>query len=368
MAPSFHARIMLVLRAGIAILVPLGTGLSGYAFAAPLDALLTTETHGRANELHLDLGVDAVNDTLDIFNIRDQDPKYAGTNVGDYKGVHLLVGYGLTEQLWVDAGFWRREISYRTDTETLNSWQAALQYRFSGSPDSIARYGVRIGAWGNEAGVLNKSTPTSAFNQSLDSISVNNPRDRQFQIDLIGSWKIKPEIRLGAFAGGGISQVDLGSITAGYKGCLYDIRFSSSEVSGTQVGRCGGLLSSRFTAPVTDDYSQGLAYSGHYVHAGVNLRWQVAKWTLKGGYTLQQLTRENVDDMVTRQGGTAYTRNNILEGELSHAWGLHFEGYARAEVMSNQFVGEIPFAYNAFTASKFGGKYGLLSLGLRATI
>ena len=31
--------------------------------------------------------------------------------------------------------------------------------------------------------------------------------------------------------------------------------------------------------------------------------------------------------------------------------------------MSNQFVGEIPFAYNSVTAAKFSNRYGLASVG-----
>jgi hypothetical protein len=32
--------------------------------------------------------------------------------------------------------------------------------------------------------------------------------------------------------------------------------------------------------------------------------------------------------------------------------------------MRNQFVGEVPFTYNGFTASKFDHRYGFVSFGM----
>jgi hypothetical protein len=38
--------------------------------------------------------------------------------------------------------------------------------------------------------------------------------------------------------------------------------------------------------------------------------------------------------------------------------------FVRGQYMSNQFLGEVPFAYNRFTASKFSRRYSLVTAGL----
>ena len=39
-------------------------------------------------------------------------------------------------------------------------------------------------------------------------------------------------------------------------------------------------------------------------------------------------------------------------------------GLPRAQLMSNQFVGDIPFTYDGFTAGKFDRRYGFVSFGM----
>ncbi|MFX6853769.1 hypothetical protein ABTH64_18970, partial [Acinetobacter baumannii] len=62
--------------------------------------------------MQLTAAYDAMDDTLDVFNLRSSDPVYGGTNVGDYTGQHLLAGYAISNRFWVDAGYWSRHIHY----------------------------------------------------------------------------------------------------------------------------------------------------------------------------------------------------------------------------------------------------------------
>jgi hypothetical protein len=353
--------------AGIVLLACALGCLPGLALAAPLDDLLTANTPARGT-VKVEGAFDAVNSTLDVFKIRANDPTYSGTDVGDYKGAHLLAGYALSDRAWIDGGLWDRHITYRGNVESLRSWQAAFQYRFAGAPDASSSYGLRVGVWGNSAGDLSKSTPTVLFGQKLDSVNVADPKDLQYQADVLGTWKTSPHLALSAFAGGGLSSVEVGGLTAGVGDCQYALELKPSSITGNQIGQCGAVLTASFYKPVKYDVSHSLAYKASYAHLGMNVRWDHERWTVRGGYLFEVLNRRDVDYLITAKlGGSAYKRNNILDAELAWMAATKTDLFVRAEVMSNQFNGEIPFAYNAVTASKFNGKYGFLSFGLRST-
>jgi len=339
--------------------------LSDYAKAAPLDDLLTADTPAKGM-VRLEGGYDAVNNTLDVFKVRANDPVYGGTDVGNYSGEHILAGYALTDRWWVDGGLWDRHITYHSNVETLQSWQAALQYRFAGTPDSGSSYGLRLSAWGDGASDLNKSSSTTLFGQQLTSVDVSNPSDSQLQADLLGSWKPAEHLELAALAGGGVSSVSVDELVAGYNHCQYDVSLNGSSISASEIGQCT-ITSFTITQSGGTDLSNSLSYKANFMHVGLNWRWNYARWTVKGGYLQEAFNREGVDTVVTHFGGTAYKRNNILDGDISYLVAHHTDVFVRAEVMSNQLLGEVPFAYNAFTASKFNGKYGLMTFGVRAT-
>jgi len=341
---------------------------SGYistACAAPLDDLLTADTPMRLGAGNAEISYDAMNGTLDVFHIRANDAQYAGTNVGDYSGAHIKGGINLTNRLWLDGGFWHRSIKYNTDTESLDTWQIGLQYLLAGNSHSDQLYAVRVSAWGDRAGTLSKSTPTTVSGQQLDYIDVKNPNDTQFQADLLGSWKLNQAWMLSGLVGGGYSKVNVGDITAGYNGCAYAINVQNNATTGNQIGACGPIVSSSFSVPSTINLHDGLSYSANYAHLGLNLQWHYRKWTLKGGYLFEVVDRKNVDSIISTLGRTSYRQNNIFDGELAYQVLPQADLFVRGEIMTNQFVGEIPFTYNAVTSNKFSERYGIVSFGAR---
>jgi hypothetical protein len=84
---------------------------------------------------------------------------------------------------------------------------------------------------------------------------------------------------------------------------------------------------------------------------------------LTGGYQYQRLNRDNVDSLIVSRGGESYGTNHVLVGEIARKVGQSSVVFLRGQMMSNQLVGEIPFAYNTITASKFSNRYGLASVG-----
>ncbi|MCX7177565.1 MAG: hypothetical protein NTX56_01975 [Proteobacteria bacterium] len=333
--------------------------------AAPLDAFLAADTQLTPWQGQAEIGYDAVNDGIDVFKVRANDPVYGGSNVGDYNGFHLRGIYQFPHRLSLHGDWWQRQIKYRADKQDLHSWVVAVQYRlFENNNWNKSNYALRVSAWGNEASTLTKSSPTSLFGRTLDSVSVSDPKDRQFQLDLLGSWRLSDRLDASAFVGTGKSQVSVGAVggTITDNGCAYNLSFSGSLATATLANPCGSLISASFTTP-GPDIGQEVAYHAKHLHAGGMLQWRDLVWRLSGGYQYQRLIRDHVDDLIASRGGESYRSNHVLVGEIARKVGQSSAIFLRGQLMSNQFVGEIPFAYNSVTASKFSNRYGLASVG-----
>lgn len=339
--------------------------LAGSVEAAPLDAMLSADQYRKAGEFRAEASYDAMNGTLDLLNMRGRDTQYAGTNVGDYSGLHMRAGYALTDRLSLDGGAWQRRISYRSDNESLQSWQTAVQYRLMSNKRS--NFALRLGMWGDQADTMTKSSPTLVQGRTVNSVTINSLRDIQQQADLVGSWRLTRKSSASAFVGLGRSNVTTGNMSANYtsgNGCNYNMSFTATETTGVLAAPCaapGGVVTS-FSTPqsVLPEFS----YHANYYQLGGMLQWHDSNWGLRGGYQYQHLKRANVDALIVSNGGVSYQSNHILVAEVSRKVNRHVEAFVRGQTMSNQFVGEIPFSYNGVTASKFSRRYGLASFGM----
>ncbi|MFM2036291.1 MAG: hypothetical protein RL459_1556 [Pseudomonadota bacterium] len=333
--------------------------------AAPLDALLSADLPGGPGQLRLELGVDAVNDTLDFLHLRSSDPSYTGTNVGDYQGQHVLASYRFTNDWSASGQLWRRRIDYRTDSAQIGSWQVAGQYRLLGTAASRGHLAVRLGVWGNASDELVKSSPTTVAGKTVFDVRVDSARDLQKQLDVVGTWRLSESVTVNALGGIGQSRVGAGEVSALYKtgsGCTYRLTFVGSALNGALVDTCSA------SGPVLDTFSAAtdadlhVSYRANYWLLGGSLQWFNQDWMLRGGFVHQELKRAQVDDTIRNLGGVAYTANNSWIAEISRRIAPHSAVVLRGQLMSNQFVGDIPFAYNPMTAGKFGKRYGMATL------
>lgn len=343
------------------------------AVAAPMDAFLSANQSSTPGEVQIEAAYDLVNSTVDFLKIRDKDANFSGTNVGDYHGAHVRAGVAITPRLWLDGAFWERRIDYRSDLAKINTWQLAAQYKLlegSGYQPSIA---MRLGAWGNYSGELKKSSPTTVRGVTLNSVTVSNPKDIQYQLDLIGTSKILDHTELSMFVGAGASRVTLSSVngTTTQNGCNYNLAFGPTEVVGTLAQLCNAsVVIDRFAASNSTfgiDINKEAQYNATFYHGGLMLKWNKEDWQVRGGYQYQSLNRNQVDDTIKRRGGVTYQSNHILIGEIMYKILNNTAIFARGQYMTNQFTGEIPFAYNTLTASRFNKRYGILSTGLVIT-
>ncbi|PUA20198.1 hypothetical protein [Glaciimonas sp. PCH181] len=356
----------------IALLVG-STQLASLAVAAPMDAFLSANQSSTPGEVQVEAAYDMVNSTVDVFNLRGKDTTYSGTNVGDYHGGHIRVGVAVTSRLWLDAGFWERRIQYKPDVAKINTWQLAGQYKIfegSGYQPNVA---IRLGAWGNYADNLTKSSPTTVNGTTLSSVTAVNPKDVQYQLDLIGTSKIMEHTELTLFGGVGASRVTVGSVTgtASRGGCNYNVAFGPTDTVGTLAQLCNAsVVVDHFSIPNSSsgfNVNNETQYTATFYHAGAMLKWHENDWQVRAGYQFQYINRNHIDDFIKSQGGVAYHSNHILIGEVMYKLLPNTSVFLRGQYMTNQFTGEIPFAYNALTASRFDKNYGIVSTGLVMT-
>jgi hypothetical protein len=339
----------------------------GKSQAAPLDALLSANTPPGFSG-YLETSLDLMNSTVDVLNIRGSDPVYGGTTVGDYDGDHLRAGLGLS-RLWLEGSYWRRNMLYRNDNFALTSSHMAGQFKLlEGGKESLS-LGLRWSAWSNDTGILKKSSPTFIQDRTVQTINIVNPRDSQRSWDLIASYPVTEQIELSGFAGTGRSSVSVDSLNASYvnsTGCLYNMFFENNGIYGALAAPCAtaNILNFSIGGPGSN-MVQELNYTATFQQAGGSLKWSNQNWLVHGGYQFQQLSRDQVDEVIVSRGGKTYTNNHIVVGHIERKVFTHARVFMRGQIMSNQFVGEIPFSYNSFTAAKFNKKYGFASFGVK---
>jgi hypothetical protein len=347
-----------------------GAPLAVSVHAAPLDALLSAERKVKQGSGEIEAAYDVANEAVDILRIRARDADFSETTVGDYHGVHLRGGVAATPDLWLDSGVWQRRIDLRGDRANITSWHLAGQYKLMDELGYRPRLAARLGIWSNAASRLGETGRTRFLGATLDSMNMAEPRDRQMQLDLIGTWKPRETLRLSAFAGLGASSVRTGAIsgTTTQGGCSYNLAFGPTEVVGTLAQPCGGsTVVHRFSVPNSvygvNVYEEA-QYNASFLHGGLGWQWASGRWRMRGGYQYQTLKRKNVDAIIRQRGGSPSTSNHVLIGEVSYELTQVLSVFARGQYMTNQFTGEIPFAYNTFTARRFHKRYGIVSAGL----
>ncbi|MET3130547.1 hypothetical protein AAKU55_000804 [Oxalobacteraceae bacterium GrIS 1.11] len=336
------------------------------AHGAPQDAFLSAEQGRIPWHGQLEAGADFVSKRVDVFNLRRSDGAGDNSSLGDYHGAHLAGGVAVTPRLWLDGAWWQRKIDTHAAPVKLDSWQVAAQYRIFDAAGYRPAVALRLGAWGDQSGAIERSSGFGIGGVQLASARLLDVKDRQYQLDAVATWPLAERTELSAFAGAGSSRVSVGGVsaTALVGSCLYQLSFGPDNV----VGTCDTpTMNVRFSTPNSTfgfDFNQEFAYTAKYYQTGFSLQWHDASWQLRGGYQYQRLDRDGVDDIIVSRGGTAYRHNHILAADLRRALGSHLALFLRGQYMSNQFTGELPMAYNSLTASTFRQRYGIVSAGV----
>jgi hypothetical protein len=344
------------------------------AAAAPLDGLLTAMPERTAPRGYLELGSDHLNGSLEFLRSSEDDPQVASPVSGDYRGVHLAGAFRATDGLWISGSLWRRDISSDADDYRYRSWQLSGQYRFNEPAGAMPAVALRVSGWGNSAKSTVTTTPLRVQDAILDTVTVTAPSDRQFQLDLIGTWALTPALDISATLGVGSTELEYERLNATTRrnGCSYDLEFNGNDIFGNLAGPCtstSGVIRQFYDSSGDHgvDVANEIAWSGRFYQAGINAAWRTGAWTLLGGYLFHEVRREAVDDILTARGHPVYRRNETFTLETAYQFHANLGAFVRAQVSSNLFFSDIPVTYNTSTSDSFGNRYSVFTLGLRAS-
>ena len=350
--------------------------ISGTSVAAPNDVFLQPFAANPASPLSVEASFDIVNDTVDIFNLREGEG-VTDDNAGDYDGGHLLLNYNFNPQWMGELGYWHRNIEYGQDSNQIDSWLAAVQYKpmlMLKPGDDVA---IRLSLWGNQADDLSKTSPTLVNGQRFSSINVNDLSDIQAQVDLLFARRLDRQNKLNGFVSLGYSKVDVDSLNAQLsKGqCNFDIQVNSGnqytgQLTNAPCTTADGTVfyKAGLTGKASDfglDIDKDLSYDAGFLSLGGSWNWHYKKFDSQLGYQFQYLMRQDIDDRVDNYGSSAVKTNHTLGLDLSYQLNPYTRLFVAGQAFKNNFIGTIPFLYNSVTASRLDRKYGYASFGVR---
>ncbi|WP_310461231.1 hypothetical protein [Sphaerotilus sp.] len=313
-------------------------GFASLAGAAPLDALLDLGDDPKAPTRWT---VEAVGDvTQALFDAARIDRRAGQTTAAR---LHLTSGPWSFE-----LGGHQRALHDKSNDYRVQSWHSAVQFEPGDTTAADAlRWGVRLGAWGNRSDHLlqstNASLKVSGLKARLTEMELVQPRDLQWQLDLIGRARLAdPRWTLSGFAGVGTSAVTRSVVSgkATISGCTYQLQFGDERLNALPMPDCPkALIVSVPNTLLAVDVLEETRYRSVYGHAGAAVHWTVAPWRLALGGELQQWQRTGATE---RQ-----TRNALLVSEAAHAFDPALSVVVRGQYMHRQLLGEVPMLYNA---------------------
>ena len=275
----------------------------------------------------------------------------------DAAGVERHAGRGWAGRLDAAAGPWSvgvggqdRRLYDKAQEHAVQSWHATAQVEWT-TPDQPQRWGLRLGAWGNQADHLLQSTNAalrvSGLKARLVEMALVRPRDVQWQIDLLARSRLAdPRWALSGYTGLGASAVSRSVVSgkATISGCTYQLDFGDQRLNAQPLPGCpNGLLVSVPNRLLAVDVQQETRYRSLHGRVGAALHWSAVPWRLAVGGELQQWLRQGQD--VRR------VRNLVLAGEAAHTVAPGLSLVLRGQYQHRQLLGDIPMLYNSRSAS-----------------
>lgn len=348
--------------------------------AAPLDEFMTALPGHAPWHGEVEVGLDIMNGTVDLLNVRQGHLDARGDTIGDYSGGHLRGRLALTKRLGVEAAVWKRAMKTPFDEGESLSWQGAMQYQATINIRGLPAVALRVSGWGDSTDEVLKGSATNLFNlnnsdANTRKMRVEDPQDTQFQGDIIGSWTLSSHSLFSTFVSMGVSSVDFGHAYAELQrypeGCEYQLSAAASKLHlrlvNSDTHRCViKSMTPNLNFPMPD--GMYIRYDATYFQTGGNLQWFNETWRTRIGYRFQKWNRGELDEAVERYqhtpDKTVYDVNHHLTAEVAYRVRDKTGLFIRGQLMQHQFVGDVPFSYNLFSSHKFQGRYGFLTFGI----
>ncbi|MEO5376461.1 MAG: hypothetical protein H7832_01550 [Magnetococcus sp. DMHC-6] len=327
--------------------------------AAPLDEFLVADPGYPPGRGEVEVVWDMMNDYVDLFNVKKADPR--GDHIGNFSGGHVRAGISLSERIWIDGALWKNGITTPYADEENLTIQGGIQLRLTQNIDWLPAMAIRVSGWKDTGDDVYKGSPTSlqlnGYTVTADTVQITNPSDQQAQLDLIMTWKIGDNIGFSIFGGAGRSKVDFSDLNSA------SITVNWPDGSYIQLPDFSLTSTSFLSDEKKSLLKSTIAYDASYKQMGTMIQWTGEKWRTRWGYRFMSLDRD-VDEIIAMIGKNIYDTNHTLSAEVGYRFTDSLGIFVRGKVMKNQFVGEVPMSYNAFSSHKFEDPYGIVSIGL----
>ncbi|MFM2347808.1 MAG: hypothetical protein RL654_2561 [Pseudomonadota bacterium] len=256
------------------------------------------------------------------------------------------------------------------DLHRLQGWDASLRWHLPAEASGSMRWALQAGAWGHRADQLSQTTRSSlkvsGLNAQLSRFDVEHPRDRQWQLDLLGQRTLPwPGLALTVAAGLGRSEVSNtargGAARVG--GCSHELSFGATQLIAQPGEDCPqAFLISVPNRLLKFDAQRETNYRARFMHGGAALHWRHDRWLLSGGVDLQHWSRPGLDDLSSVRAPV--TRIVTLATRVAHDLGPDTRLSVQLRHADHRLVGEVPMLYTARTASRFSSRQTQVELAL----
>jgi len=321
--------------------------------------------------LEISLEYLVMNDTVDIFDIRDGEietvnPDLRSPTLGDLNGGRLLVNYGLLPRTTLHGEYTYRDVDlsvsdFQVHSMELSLRQGLLGYGSKGKPLVALDAGVRLN-FGEDIhfdkidrinSVLRLVNPDLSisdtgsdlvFSDGTNDLTVSkdgrDPLQASIEDLLDHTWFIRLTV------GKPLGPV-LPNLFAEYGHNEIDSRVTSNIAQYLPAS----------ISPAVGELPLKLDRSENYWKVGGNLHFNLP-FDLQGyfEYHYLRMDRDNGLDFVDY--------NHVMKGNLAYFLTDYMAINLGATYYSRQFNGVIPFLYNEYTQSGFDHDYGVVHMGL----
>ncbi len=328
-----------------------------------------------AQELEISYEHKAMNDTLDIFNVKDSEFGSSSTvqtnGLGDYSANSLTLNYSPISESLLNLTLSSQTIGYGSSTLDVLSYGGYGRYLFH--PSSWATIGIDVGFRGNKG----------------KKISISSASDIQYYINKLGKniqasetsehlWLTKkydnislsagfpksanPEISIDnmsdqTFYGRSSIAIPFETVTPS----LY-IELGRTAISTTMDTNMDDIAGSSFKS-LFDSYANfpiNLDRTEKYASIGFDLAINTLfDTTLTTNYEYKKIFRDDELSYINA--------NHTLKMLLSYAITPEVEIHVGGTYMYRQFNGAIPFLYNKYSQTSFDHPFGWLNIGISYT-
>lgn len=333
------------------------------SYAAPDDVYLQAKPADKPWEMHIQAGIEFMNETFDAFDYSD-----ALDESSKYQAGFIKVGSALGQYVWLEGSYRQRDLAVGSIDANIDSWQIAGQFQLV--QHAVFQLAARASLWGNSTDDIDRRYNLLSGSTRTSHIYLEKPQDKQQQIDIIGGFTLTEKTRINLFMGAGKSKVTFDNIYAlgSFGGCEYNMEFTNTGYLGTLAKPCyEDVVITRIYSDYDDDDvrpQQELRYDANFYQAGINGQWQNDQWRLRLGYIYSRTKRDHVDDAIEKRSGIGVNNNHIIAAEIALRIWRNLSVSLAGQYLHKQFTGEMPFIYNSITSKHFNHRYGMLSTGI----